>query len=191
MHDLGELEIACNVSVQDSLHWPSGPGRSCWTQVVTSSYENLTGTGLLISARWNSVLCETSPLSHKCLFSWTTLLLWEVAGVVPQGHWYIPLSVGLQWYCAVRYGGWMGILQWDRTVCVQLWTIVHKHSMSQALVATNHTTGKGHHSMLPYAGWNHTDPPLLKDELIHQRNWQWCSNHGALRFSGVIILGLR
>ena len=33
-------------------------------------------------------------------------------------------------------------------------------SVRQALVATNHTAGKRHHGMLPYAGWNHTDPAV-------------------------------
>ena len=241
MCDLVELEMACNISVQDSPRWPSGPGRGCWTQAVTSWYDSLAGTGLLISARRNSVLCEATPLLccragaasaqgvlptfcikqwllcpfhhllqipvewrrpsrllghavhrrgaslacvysrwlstgetgwlgclgwrplhqkmpvqtglprnllhwcpiwlslHECLFSWTTLLLWEVAGVASPWRCYIPLSVGLQWYRAVCYGGWMGILQWGRTVRVQLWTIVHKHSLRQELVVTNRT----------------------------------------------------
>ena len=30
--DLVEVEMTCNVSVQDSPRWPSGPARGCWTR---------------------------------------------------------------------------------------------------------------------------------------------------------------
>ena len=57
MCDLVELEMACNVSVQGSHCWPSGPGRGCWTQAVTSWYIK----GILLRAKW--------PLMKVCLSS--------------------------------------------------------------------------------------------------------------------------
>jgi len=77
---------------------------------------------------------STNACYHGHPFSCERLQEWVHSDIA-----YIPLSVGLQWYHAVRYGRWMGILQWGRTVHVQLWTIVHKHSVRQALVPTNHT----------------------------------------------------
>ena len=52
----------------------------CWTQAVTSWYESLAGTGRLLSARRNSVLCEPP---HCCAVGLVLLLCKEYLVVCP------------------------------------------------------------------------------------------------------------